>query len=938
MGRGGGRYDRIVGRSREGGPIGHRSGATIAREMQSVVFRKILALRGPNIWANSPVLEAWVDLQDLKDSPSNTLPGFNDRLKAWLPSLIEHECSEGHRGGFFKRLDEGTWPGHILEHVTLELQSLAGTPVGFGRARETSEEGVYKVVVKYREEALARACMETARELILAAIHDRPFDVPAEIERLSLLAHEVCLGPTGAIVRAAQERGIPTRRLDAEGLDESLVQLGHGFKQRRILSAYTDRTAAISESVSKDKELTKVLLRNCGVPVPEGRPVADAEDAWDAAERMGLPVVVKPRDADYGDGVALKLNNHDQVIAAYAAAREKSEHVLVEKFVNGREHRLLIVDGRLVAAVRREPPRVVGDGTSTIRQLVDAANQDPRRGTDHRTFLKKINMNEVALQVLADQGYTPESVPPAGAEVLIRRNSHVWDGGTTTDVTDVVHPEIVERAIEATRIVNLDVAGLDVIAEDITRPLEEQGGVILEINAAPSLRMHLEPTVGQPRPVGEAIINSMFPEGENGRIPIVAITGVNGKTTTTRLIAHLVRQSGKTVGMTCTDGIYINDRRIEVGDCSGPKSARAILMNPKVEAAVLEAARGGILREGLGFDKCSVAVVTNIGEGDHLGLHDIHTLEKLALVKRTPVDVVLKDGYAVLNGADPWVAGMAPKCPGGVIFFALDEQCPTLVEHRAAGKRVAFCRNNHVILAEGTTEHDLIDLAEVPLTLGGRVKFQVENVLAACAAAWGAGLGWDQMASGLRTFTSDIRQVPGRFNVLEHHGATVLADFGHNPSALLALVDSLSEFSSGRRSVVFSADGDRGDESILRQIEIIGSGFDRVILYEEEARMRGRADGEILTLLRQGLANATRTTEIVEANGELGAIQLALDTVRPGELLVVLHDAVEASLAFIQQYLATSGRHRDASVAGVEVEEHDGRARHTAGSLNGDRS
>ncbi|MDR3639409.1 MAG: cyanophycin synthetase [Isosphaeraceae bacterium] len=879
--------------------------------MQGVIFRKVLALRGPNIWANSPVLEAWVDLQDLKDSPSNTLPGFNERLKSWLPSLVEHECSEGHRGGFFVRLDEGTWPGHILEHVALELQTLAGTPVGFGRTRETAEAGVYKVAIKYKEEALARACLESARLLLLAAIHDTPYDTPGEIKRLQKLAYDVCLGPTAAIVDAAKARGIPTRRLNNEGLDESLVQLGHGVKQRRILSAYTDRTAAISESISQDKELTKVLLRCAGIPVPQGRPVEDAEDAWEAARELGVPIVVKPRDADYGHGVGLNLTTREQIHAAYLSARDKSEHVIAERQANGWEHRLLVVAGKLVAAVRREPPQVVGDGIANVAQLVEAANNDPRRGSDHTTIIKKIKVDEAALACLESQGLTLESVPAPGQVVRVRRNTHLWDGGTTTDVTDIVHPEVAARAVEATRVVNLDVAGLDIIAEDISRPLEEQGGVILEINAAPSLKMHLEPTVGSARPVGEAIIDSMFPEGEDGRIPIVAVTGVNGKTTTTRLVAHILRQTGVHLGMTCTDGIYVDGRRIEIGDCSGPKSARMVLLNPKVEAAVFEVARGGILREGLGFDRCHVAVVTNIGEGDHLGLGDVHTLEKLALVKRTPVDVVLPEGTAVLNASDPLVAAMAPKCRGAVTFFALDETCPALAEHRAEGKRVAFVRDNAVVLAEGDQEVVLADLGDVPLTLGGRVRFQVENVLAASAAAWALKVPFEIIRQALASFTSDMRQVPGRFNILHVRGATVVVDFGHNPSALVALTESLLQFPHERRSVVFSADGDRSDDAILRQAEILGNTIDRVILYEEECRNRGRKPGEIFALLKRGLALGSCTSEVIDADGELGAIRLALDTVQPGDLLLVLHDAVESSLAFIQNYLAIQAPRRD---------------------------
>jgi cyanophycin synthetase len=862
-------------------------------------FRKILTLRGANYWARFPVLEAWVDLGDLKDSPSNELPGFNERLTAWLPSMIEHRCNIGERGGFFERLRTGTYQAHILEHVTLELQTLAGCSVGFGRARETAEEGVYKVAVEYEEEGFGRACLQAARELCLAAVHDRPYDVEAEVRRLRKFLLSERLGPsTGAIVAAAHKRGIPTRRLN----DESIVMLGQGARQRRINTAETSNTPAIAEAIAQDKELTRALLEQVGVPVPDGRPVADADDAWAAAGEIGGPVVVKPRYGNHGSGVTTNLTTRAQVAAAYALAREETSYIVVERYAPGFDFRLLVVGGRLVAAARRDPAQVVGDGTHTVAQLVEEVNRDPRRGDDHETVLSKIVLNPIAVATLAEQGLTIDSVPPAGTAVVIRRSANLSTGGTAEDVTDLVHPEVAARAVEAAQMVGLDVAGVDVIARDIGRPLEDQGGVVVEVNAGPGLRMHLEPSSGKPRPVAEAIVDSLFPPGDNGRVPVVAVTGVNGKTTTTRLVAHMLKLSGLRVGMTCTDGIQVDGRRIETGDCSGPRSAKAVLMNPKVEAAVLETARGGLLREGVGFDLCDVGIVTNIGEGDHLGLSDIETLEKLARVKSCVIDVVAPWGTGVLKADDPLTAGMADLCRGSVTFFCRDADHPVVAAHRAGGGKAVVVRNGMVTLAEGDRETPLIPLSRVALTYHGRVGFQVENVLAATAAAWGLNLAHTVICEALTTFTSDTRTTPGRFNVMHHGGATVITDYGHNPSALLALGEAMAQFPHERRAVVFAAAGDRRDVDIVRQGAIIGDLFDSVVLFEDACN-RGRPDGEVVRLLRQGVNEGRRVASVFETRGEERAVARALRDLRPGDLLIIQVDRIESTIAFVQNYL-----------------------------------
>jgi len=893
-------------------------------------FRRVLALRGPNIWANYPVLEAWVALGEL-DRPSTDFPGMAERIMAWLPSMIEHRCSIGQRGGFFQRLRDGTYPCHILEHVTLELQSLIGIDAGFGRARETSEKGVYRVVIEYKEESVARACLATARELVLAAIHDQPFDVKSHIERLRDLAQRSCLGPsTQAIVDAALARGIPVRRLN----NESLVQLGHGARQRRFRAAETDRTSSIAEAIAQDKELTRLLLRSLGVPVPEGRPVASAADAWEAACDIGLPVVVKPQDGNQGRGVATNLTTREQVVEAYQAAREESRDVVVEKFALGHDYRLLVVGGRVIAAARREPAQVLGDGTRTVAQLVDLANQDPRRGEHHATVLSKLKLDAVALAVLAGQGLTPDSVPPAGSVVLVRRNGNLSTGGTAIDVTERVHPQVAARALEAAAVIGLDIAGVDVVANDISVPLEEQGGVVVEVNAAPGLRMHLQPSVGLSRPVGKAIVELLVPAGQDGRIPIAAVSGVNGKTTTTRFLTHILRGQGLKVGMTSTDGIYIDGRRIDSGDCSGPWSAGAVLLNPTVDAAVFETARGGILRAGLGFDRCDVAVVTNIGDGDHLGLNDIHTVEALAKVKRTIVDVVPPSGTAVLNATDPLVVGMEPYCAGKICYFALDENHPVIVRHRKAGGQAVFVRQDTIILAEGARESPLLPLARVPLCRGGQVAFHVENTLAAVAAAVALHVPHEIIRARAETFAADMEKAPARFNVLEIHGATVVVDYGHNADALRALVRALEPFSHQRRTCVYTTAGDRRDSDMIRQGEILGNAFDRVILYEDHY-LRGRPAGEIIRLIRQGVESGRRTRQIDVIHGADAAVELALRTARPGDLMLIQADTVDETLRFIGRYIESITPEpavEDSAAPAPAATEPAGRAPAAAGS------
>ena len=848
-------------------------------------IESIRALSGSNLWSDDSVLEAVVVLRE---------PGFGPAVLERLCASLPAQLGSSLRASFPAIAGAGAWAG-LLAQLTVGLQAAAGCSVRFWTARVLVAGSEFRIAAQYAEEPTGRRALALALELVHAARDARTLDVDAEIVALRKLNEDVRLGPsTGCIVRAAQDRKIPVRRLTG-----SLVQLGQGSRQRRIWAAETDRTSAIAEAIAQDKELTKSLLDAVGIPVPKGLPVTSAEAAWATAQEIGLPVVVKPRAGNQGRGVSVRLRTREAVVSAFEIAAADGE-VIVERHIEGADFRLLVIGGRLVAAARREPPQVVGDGKSSIAALVAAVNLDPRRGDDHSTSLSKIRLDEIGREILAELGLTVDSVPAQGQIVVLRRNANLSTGGTAADVTDIVHPSVAQCAVEAAQMVGLDVAGVDIVAPNVEQPLEISGGAIVEVNAAPGLRMHIEPSSGKGRPVGKAIIDSMFAPGEDARIPVVAVTGTNGKTTTTRCIAHLLQQRGLRVGMTCTDGIYVEGRRIDTGDCSGPKSARAVLAHPRVDAAVLETARGGMLREGVGFDWCDVAVVTNVGEGDHLGMGGIHTAAELARVKAIPVRRVSERGAAVLNADDPLVVAMASLCRGAVIFFSRNADSPRLAAHRAAGGKAVTVRDGFIVICSGKDERRVAQVDQLPLTHGGRIGFQVDNLLAAVAAGFWLGLSVDALRFGVQTFSSDIGTVPGRFNVLVHRDATVILDYGHNASALLALNEAISKMPHRRRKVVYTAAGDRRDEDIHRQAEIIGSFFDDVYIYEDQCT-RGRADGEIIRMMREGMQRAKRQPRrILQKSGELAAIASAISSLEPGDLLLCQVDQVDVALEFVR--------------------------------------
>jgi cyanophycin synthetase len=735
---------------------------------KDIKFLEIRYLNGPNVWTYYPVLQAIVDIGDLEDFPSNVIPGFYERLSSWLPSIIEHRCSYEERGGFLRRVREGTWPGHILEHVTLELQTLAGIPAGFGKARETSTRGVYKVVVSAWQEDIGRRALVEARDLVLGAMEDprdrsEPYNVRDAIARLRAMVDSLWLGPsTACIVEAAARRHLPATRLLARG---NLVQLGYGARSQRIWTAETDRTAAIAESISRDKDLTKSLLRSCGVPVPEGRPVTSREDAWEAAEEIGTPVVVKPSDGNHGRGVFIELTSKEEVESAYQVALDEGSGVLVERYIRGTEHRMLVVGGNLVAASRGDSVSVTGDGKSTVAELIKSQiNSDPRRGRTEDHPLNVITLDTAATMEIARRGFSSNSVPPEGLEVLIQRN-----GNHAFDVTDEVHPSVAAAASLAARIIGLDIAGIDLVATDISRPLAEQEAAIVEVNAGPSLLMHIKPAVGTPRPVGSAIVDHLFPNNDDGRIPVVGITGSYGKTTVGHIVAYLLALSGKHTGLASSNGYYLDRRLVHKGDHANWKSANRILINRSVEAAVFENGADSILHEGLAYDRCQVGVITNIEFSKHYPHHEIESPKQIFDIFRTQVDVVLPTGTAVLNAADETLVKMAGLCDGDVIYFSSDPHLPIIAEHRLrnTGKESSPCnravilRAGEIFLATGDSEFALVNLADIPWIKSQLAIHAIENILAAVSAAWAVGITPALIQRGIRTFPGIDRSAIG---------------------------------------------------------------------------------------------------------------------------------------------------------------------------------
>lgn len=865
---------------------------------------EIKALRGPNYWSGyrKKLIVMRLDLEDFEQKPTDKLDGFNARLREVMPSLVKHGCSYQEQGGFLRRVEEGTWAGHVVEHLALELQTLAGMDTGYGRTRETTQEGVYNVVFSYIEEDAGRYAARASVKLFEDLAAGLPTEeitqaIVGDVQRLREIREDVRFGPsTGAIVQEAETRDIPHIRLNTQ----SLVQLGYGVNQQRIQATVTGRTNMIAVDLASDKDATKNLLGSMGVPVPRGYKIVDEDEIEKTVERLGFPVAVKPLDANHGKGITVGLKTLEEVGAAFPLAKKYSRRVILEQSLTGQDFRALVINNRLVAVAERIPAHVVGDGEHTVRELIEITNRDPRRGYGHENVLTLIDLDAQTESLLSARGLTPDSVPAAGDVLYLKTTANISTGGTAIDRTDDVHPFNVSLFERIARIIGLDVAGIDVVAPDITTPLTENGGGIIEVNAAPGFRMHLAPSDGIGRNVAEHVIDMLFPPGTPSRIPVIAVTGTNGKTTTTRLIAHVVKNSGLNVGFTTTEGIYIGNSLVQPGDNTGPVSAQLVLKDPTVEIAVLETARGGIIRAGLGFDRCDIGVVMNVTV-DHLGLKDIETIEDMARVKAVVPRAVGQNGYAVLNADDELVFAMGADTPGHIALFSMEEANPHIIEHTQEGGIACVFENGYVTLLKGRWKVRVEKVINIPLTYSGRAAFMIQNVLAATLATYLQGISIEDIRVGLTTFVPSVAQTPGRLNLIEMGDFTVLIDFAHNPAGMEALQRFVSKFPNKIKTGVIGGTGDRRDDDLLLYGRIAAQMFTNVIVREDDD-LRGRPPGDSTRFVVEGIKSVSPDMPIREITNAPEAINYALKHARKGELVVILADKVSRSVELVSKF------------------------------------
>ena len=859
----------------------------------------IQALRGPNIWSiNRKLIQMRLDLEDLEQRPTNVIAGFRERIEKLIPSLQSHRCSKGAPGGFLTRVEEGTWMGHVIEHIALEIQTLAGMETGFGRTRQTKTEGIYNVVFSYLEEKAGIYAAESAVRIAEALINDIEYDLDHDIHRMRELRESERLGPsTGSIVDEAIARDIPWIRLNKS----SLVQLGYGKNQVRFRATMTERTSSIAVDIAGNKDETKRLLSDAAIPVAKGVTVATIDEVYSALKSVGFPLVFKPLDGNHGKGATINVKTEEEAIAAFHYAKEFSRRIIVERFITGHDFRVLVIDHKMVAAALRVPAHVKGDAKSTVQQLIDKENEDPRRGYGHENVLTEITVDRDTLDLLEKKGYTLETVAPKGEIVYLKSTANLSTGGTSIDVTDQVHSQNVFNCERISRIVGLDICGIDIMAQNLTEPLTENGGVVLEVNAAPGFRMHLAPSEGLPRNVAAPVIDMLYPLGKSARIPIIAVTGTNGKTTTTRLIAHIVKNNGSRVGFTTSDGIYVQNTLLMKGDTTGPFSAEFILKDPTVEVAVLETARGGILRAGLGFNKCDIGVITNIQE-DHLGISDIDTLDDLTRVKAVIIGAVKRSGWAVLNADNAYCLKIAATADCNVSFFSMDEKNPVIKEHCKKGGIAAIYENGYVTIKKGDWKIRVEKATHIPLTFNGSVDFMIQNVLAATLTAFLWGYKTEDIRTSLETFIPSAAHTPGRMNLFKFKDFDVMVDFAHNPDGFNGIKAYLSTISATEHVGVISGTGDRRDEDIIETARIAAKMFDRVVICQEKY-LRGRKQQELIDLLLIGLKEVKPNIEVeINNNGE-DCLKNLINNAKSGSFITILSDTIDNAIHKVTYYL-----------------------------------
>ena len=862
-------------------------------------IKNIQAMRGPNYWSvrRHQLIVMVLDLEEMEDFPTHTIPGFNERLIKLLPGLQEHYCSENSPGGFISRLKAGTWMGHVVEHIALEIQTMAGMDTSFGRTRGYGPRGIYHVVFSYTEEEAGRYAAKAAVDICLAMINETPYDLEKDLHEMRELYEDGRLGPsTESIITEAEKRGIPWLRLN----NNSFCQLGYGSCQQRIQATVTSKTSSIAVDIAGDKAETKYLLNKAAIKVPQGEKIRDIKELKEVINVLGFPVVIKPVDGNHGRGITSDIQNIEEAIEAYKNACKESDRIIVENHIYGEDFRFLVINFKLVAVAKRTAAKVEGDGNSTIAELVEEVNRDPRRGYRHEKVLTKIDLNEISLGLIRKKGYDLNSILPEGEMLILKDTANLSTGGTAEDVTDIVHSSNIFLVERIARLIDLDICGIDIITNDVSEPIEETGGCVIEVNAGPGFRMHLAPTTGLPRNVAAPVLDALFPKkNELGRIPIIAVTGTNGKTTTTRLIAHMAKLSGKLVGYTTTDGVYIQNRMVMKGDCTGPKSTELVLRDPTINFAVLECARGGLLRAGLAFEESDIGIVTNV-EGDHLGLGGIQTIDQLARVKSVIPETVKKDGYAILNADDDLVYEMMDNLDCNIALFSIDENNPRIKDFQEDGGITAIYEEGYITITTGAWKMRVMKAENIPITFEAKAIFMIQNILPAVLAAHIQGIGIHDMKAALESFIPSENQTPGRLNLFRFKNFNFLLDYAHNPSGMLALQKFTNSLEANYRIGIIAGIGDRRDQDTIEIGYIAAQMFDEIII-RNDRDLRGKTSEYLSSLLKEGIHKFDAEKPVSFVPSETEAIKFSTKIAPEKSLIVLCSDAVNDSIRLLRK-------------------------------------